>query len=140
MLDLYCGVGPISLLLAKRARFVVGADDHGAAIAAAPENARQNGIGNCAFIALDAAAAVDAARRDRPIDLITVNPPRKGIQPAAMDEIIHANAPRVIYVSCDPQTLARDLKHATVDAWCIFDNTASGSAAGNALDLTARVR
>ena len=110
VLDLYCGVGPISLLLAKRARFVVGADDHGAAIASARENARQNEIANCAFAAMDAAAALDAARRDRPIDLITVNPPRKGIQPAAMDEIIHANAPRVIYVSCDPQTLARDLK------------------------------
>ncbi|HEY7163965.1 MAG TPA: 23S rRNA (uracil(1939)-C(5))-methyltransferase RlmD [Candidatus Binatia bacterium] len=113
VLDLYCGVGPIALMLAKRARFVFGADDLAAAIAAATENARSNGLVNAEFLAMDAAAAVTAAIRKRYLDLITMNPPRKGIQPPAMAAIVGANAPRLIYVSCDPLTLARDLRQLT---------------------------
>jgi 23S rRNA (uracil-5-)-methyltransferase RumA len=113
VLDLYCGVGPIALMLAKRARFVFGADDLAAAIAAATENARSNGLANTEFSAMDAAAAVTAAIRKRYLDLITMNPPRKGIQPPAMAAIVGANAPRLIYVSCDPLTLARDLRQLT---------------------------
>jgi len=110
VLDLYCGIGPISLYLATKAKLVVGIDDNVGAINVAKENARRNGYHNCRFFAGDAAeklkeTALNLAR----IDLITVNPPRKGLSPEAFATLVMVAAPKLIYVSCDPQTLARDL-------------------------------
>ncbi|HXG53042.1 MAG TPA: 23S rRNA (uracil(1939)-C(5))-methyltransferase RlmD [candidate division Zixibacteria bacterium] len=108
--DLYCGAGPIALLLAARARRVVGIDDSEPSIAAARQNARRNGISNCRFFFGDAAERLRQAASDLgAIDLITLNPPRKGVQPAALEALVAAGAPRLIYVSCDPASLARDL-------------------------------
>jgi 23S rRNA (uracil1939-C5)-methyltransferase len=110
VLDLYCGVGPISLYLASAAREVWGVDDSELSIATAKQNARRNGVGNCRFIAGDVAETLARFIQDFPqVDLLIINPPRKGVQPAAMERIESMATPRIIYVSCNPQSQARDL-------------------------------
>jgi 23S rRNA (uracil1939-C5)-methyltransferase len=109
-LDLYCGVGPISLYLAGSARLVCGVDESSAAVDAAKQNARRNGVGNCRFFGGDVAEqGMQASRMLQRTDLVVLNPPRKGVQPSAMDALVAVNAPRIIYVSCNPESLARDL-------------------------------
>ncbi len=111
VLDLYCGVGPISLNLAPGARQVWGIDDNEAGITTAKQNARRNGVGNCRFFAGDAAAMVQQLRGQLiPLDLIVANPPRKGFQAAALAAVLELRAPKLIYVSCEPTSLARDLE------------------------------
>ena len=110
VLDLYCGVGPMALMLAEQARQVWAVDESDTAIATAKQNARRNGRGNCRFIAGDVAEGAAQLRQRVPkVDLAVVNPPRKGMQPAALDALLAFNAPKLIYVSCDPRSLARDL-------------------------------
>jgi len=108
--DLYCGIGPMSLYLASRAKLVVGIDDNVGAINVSKENARRNGYHNCRFFAGDAAeklreTAINLAR----IDVIVANPPRKGLSPEAFAALEAVSVPKIIYVSCDPVTLAKDL-------------------------------
>jgi 23S rRNA (uracil-5-)-methyltransferase RumA len=110
VLDLYCGVGPISLYLAVAARQVWAVDDSELSITTAKQNARRNGRGNCRFIAGDVATTLTQLTKDVPrIDLMVLNPPRKGIKAAALESVLAAGAPRIIYVSCEPRSLARDL-------------------------------
>lgn len=110
VLDLYCGVGPISLLLAGNARLVWGIDESSLAIDAAKQNARRNGIANCRFNAGEVVEEVaEAKKRFDRIDRMILNPPRKGLQPAATDAVLALNVPRIIYVSCEPKSLSRDL-------------------------------
>lgn len=110
VLDLYCGVGPISFYLALGARQVWGIDESELAITTAKQNGRRNGRGNCRFIAGDVAATLTQLRANLPaIDLIVVNPPRKGVRADAMTALSDFAAPKLIYVSCEPQSLARDL-------------------------------
>jgi 23S rRNA (uracil1939-C5)-methyltransferase len=110
VLDLYCGVGPISLYLATLARQVWGIDDNELSINTAKQNARRNGRGNCRFITGDVVEAANQLKQNVPqIDLIVLNPPRKGVQPAAMAAVLEIAASKMIYVSCDPNSLARDL-------------------------------
>jgi len=110
VLDLYCGVGPLSLYLGAAAREVWGVDDSEAAIATAKQNARRNGLGNCRFVAGDVSEMLlQLSQRLPQIDLLLLNPPRKGVQPAAMERIEALAVPRIIYVSCNPHSQARDL-------------------------------
>ncbi len=110
VLDLYCGVGPISLYLAVAARQVWAVDDSELSITTAKQNARRNGRGNCRFIAGDVATTLTQLTKDLPrIDLMVLNPPRKGIKAAALEAVLAAGTPRIIYVSCEPRSLARDL-------------------------------
>jgi 23S rRNA (uracil-5-)-methyltransferase RumA len=110
VLDLYCGVGPISLNLAGSARLVWGIDDSAVSIDTAKQNARRNGISNCRFFQSDVAGKLAEAKKMLgEIDLVVLNPPRKGVQPAAMEATLAVNAPKLIYVSCNPNSLARDL-------------------------------
>jgi 23S rRNA (uracil1939-C5)-methyltransferase len=110
VLDLYCGVGPISLYLSGSARLVWGIDDSALSIDTAKQNARRNGISNCRFFEGDAAEKLAEAKKTLgEIDLIVLNPPRKGVQPAAMEATLAVRAPKLIYVSCNPNSLARDL-------------------------------
>jgi 23S rRNA (uracil1939-C5)-methyltransferase len=110
VLDLYCGVGPISLLMAVTAHLVCGIDENSACIDLAKQNARRNGISNCRFISGDVAQTVAEAKNTfGPIDTVVLNPPRKGVQPSAMAAILAVAAAKIIYVSCEPRTLARDL-------------------------------
>lgn len=111
VVDLYCGIGTITLCLAKRAKRVIGAEIVLAAIRDAEENAARNHIENAEFFCGDAAEA--AARLEaeglRP-DVITVDPPRKGLAPEVIGSIAAMGPARVVYVSCDPATLGRDVK------------------------------
>ncbi len=110
VLDLYCGVGPISLNLARGAHQVWGVDDNEAGIVTAKQNARRNGIGNCRFFARDAAVKISELRGQlATLDLVVVNPPRKGLQAAALAAVVELSAAKLIYVSCEPNSLARDL-------------------------------
>lgn len=114
VLDLYSGVGPISLYLAPLARQVWAVDDNELSITTAKQNARRNGRGNCRFIAGEVVAILSQWKQSLPgIDLIALNPPRKGVQAQAMTELLEIGAPRLIYVSCDPKSLARDLNKFT---------------------------
>jgi len=109
-LDLYCGIGPIALYLASRAKLVVGIDDNESAINVAKENARRNGYHNTRFFAGDAAEKLkEVTGTLARIDLVVVNPPRKGLSPEAFAALAAVKAPKLLYVSCDPLTLARDL-------------------------------
>ena len=110
VLDLYCGVGPIALYLATAARQIWAVDDSEVSINTAKQNARRNGIANCRFFVGDVAAkAVEAGQLLGRIDLVVVNPPRKGIGAAAMEALLDLDVHRIIYVSCEPHSLARDL-------------------------------
>ena len=110
-LDLYCGIGTITLSLAKKMNKVIGVEVVPQAIEDAKENAELNGMDNAEFICADAseAAKMLADRGEMP-DVIVVDPPRKGLTPEGISEIKRMNPKTVVYVSCDPATLARDLK------------------------------
>lgn len=111
VLDLYCGTGTITLCLARRAKRAIGAEIVPPAIADARENAARNGIENAEFFCGDAAdiAAKLEGEGLRP-DVITVDPPRKGLSPEVIASIAAMGPERVVYVSCDPATLGRDVK------------------------------
>ncbi len=112
LLDLYCGTGTIGLYAAHKCAKVIGAEIVEAAIEDAKENARRNGIENAEFICADASdAARHFADSGMTPDVIIVDPPRKGLAPDVIDSIAQMAPARVVYVSCDPATLARDLKH-----------------------------
>lgn len=111
VLDLYCGTGTITLCLARQARRAIGAEIVAPAIRDAEENAVRNGVENAEFFCGDAADI--AARLEteglRP-DVITVDPPRKGLAPEVIASMAGMSPRRVVYVSCDPATLGRDIK------------------------------
>ena len=111
VLDLYCGTGTITLCLAAKAGRVIGAEIVPPAIRDAEENARRNGVQNAEFFCGDAAdiAAKLEGEGLRP-DIITVDPPRKGLSPEVIASIARMEPARVVYVSCDPATLGRDVK------------------------------
>ena len=111
VVDLYCGTGAIGLLAASRAKEVTGVEAVQAAVEDAEKTAEENGIGNARFLCADAAeaAARFAAEGMKP-DVLFVDPPRKGLTPEVIGSIAVMGPSRVVYVSCDPATLARDLK------------------------------
>ena len=106
--DLYCGTGTIAQIMSNGSKKVVGIEIVEEAVNAAKDNAVLNGIENCEFIAGDVLKKVDELS-DKP-DLIIVDPPRDGINPKAVMKIIGFGADEIIYVSCKPTSLARDLK------------------------------
>ena len=108
--DLYAGVGAISFYLAGHARLVYGIEESPRAVLDAKENIRLNGFHNVRFLAGAAGPALrDLAPRLQRVDLLTLNPPRKGADEQAREAIVACRPRRVVYVSCDPDTLARDL-------------------------------
>ena len=108
--DLYCGAGTISLRMAKDAGRVIGAEIVPEAVENAGENARRNGIENAEFLCGDAgeAAKALAARGLRP-RIVVVDPPRKGMSEDAVKAVATMEPERIVYVSCGPETLARDI-------------------------------
>ena len=111
LFDLYCGTGTIGLSMAHRAAQIIGVEVVPAAVEDARRNAEVNGITNARFICADAAdAAAQLAREGVRPDVIVLDPPRKGCDPALVDTVVEMAPARVVYVSCDPATLARDLK------------------------------
>lgn len=111
--DLYCGIGTISLFLAQKAKQVYGVEIVPQAIEDAKKNAELNHIANAQFYVGAAEEVLPRAYREDKIyaDVIVVDPPRKGCDQSLLDTIITMAPKRVVYVSCDPATLARDLKY-----------------------------
>jgi 23S rRNA (uracil1939-C5)-methyltransferase len=109
VLDVYCGIGGISLFLAEQAREVVGIEFVEAAVADATENAALNGARNCSFEAGDAVHLIDEIGAEGGADLVVLNPPRKGCDERVLKSVAAIGPERIIYVSCSPETLARDL-------------------------------
>lgn len=111
VMDIYCGIGTISLLAAKRAKRVVGVEIVQKAIEDAIENAIRNGVGNAAFYADSAENIVPKliSGGECP-EVVIMDPPRKGSDTATLNAILEANPKRIVYVSCNPATLARDAK------------------------------
>ena len=111
--DLYCGIGTISLFLAQKAKMVRGVEIIPAAIENAKENARLNGFDNTEFFVGKAEEVLPEqfARTGERADVIVVDPPRKGCDETLLSTIIKMQPDRVVYVSCDSATLARDLKY-----------------------------
>ena len=111
VLDLYCGTGTITLCLARRARQAIGVEVVDAAIEDGKKNAGRNGIENARFFCADAGqAALRLAAEGVAPDVIVVDPPRKGLSADVIEAIAAMSPERVVYVSCDPATLARDVK------------------------------
>ena len=110
VLDLYCGTGTITLCLARAAGQVIGVEVVSQAIADAEANARRNGIENARFFCADAGMAAKrlASEGIRP-EVITVDPPRKGLSADVVAAVAEMSPDRVVYISCDPATLARDV-------------------------------
>ena len=111
--DLYCGIGTISLFLAQKAKMVRGVEIIPTAIENAKENARLNGFANTEFFVGKAEEVLPEqfARTGERADVIVVDPPRKGCDETLLSTIIKMQPDRVVYVSCDSATLARDLKY-----------------------------
>lgn len=111
--DLYCGIGTISLFLAQKAKFVRGVEIIPAAIENANDNARLNGIENVEFFVGKAEEVLPAEYKKNGIyaDVIVVDPPRKGCEESLLATMIEMQPKRIVYVSCDSATLARDLKY-----------------------------
>lgn len=111
--DLYCGIGTISLFLAQKAKKVYGVEIVPQAIDDARENARQNGIENAEFFVGKAEEVLPEQYEKNRIyaDVIVVDPPRKGCDEKCLETIVKMGPKRVVYVSCDSATLARDLKY-----------------------------
>lgn len=111
--DLYCGIGTISLFLAQKAKFVRGVEIIPAAIENANDNARLNSIENVEFFVGKAEEVLPAEYKKNGIyaDVIVVDPPRKGCEESLLATMIEMQPKRIVYVSCDSATLARDLKY-----------------------------
>ena len=106
--DLYSGTGTIAQLMAPVAKKVIGVEIVEEAVEAARKNAGLNGLHNCEFVAGDVLKVLDEIE-EKP-DIIILDPPRDGIHPKALDKIIHYGVEHILYISCKPTSLARDLE------------------------------
>jgi 23S rRNA (uracil1939-C5)-methyltransferase len=110
VLDLYSGTGTISILASRLAREVRGVESHPDSVRNAERNAALNGARNCFFIRADARKALAAMAGDRrPPSIVMVNPPRAGLNTSVVNHMLRLRPRRLVYVSCNPTTLARDL-------------------------------
>ncbi|MFI5334813.1 MAG: 23S rRNA (uracil(1939)-C(5))-methyltransferase RlmD, partial [Chlamydiales bacterium] len=107
VLDAYCGVGTLSLILAKHAKEVIGIESSQSAIGDANENAATNQIFNAQFIC---GLAEEKIRKLEEVDVAVLNPPRGGCEASFLEALAQLKPKRILYVSCDPATLARDLQ------------------------------
>ena len=116
MYDLYCGIGTIGLLLAPNALTVWGIDVSEESIACALENADLNGIGNAAYFAGNVGQVLqELHERAGDPDVVVVDPPRAGLAGRALKRLGEIGAPRIVYVSCNPTTLAGDVKRLSTE-------------------------
>jgi 23S rRNA (uracil1939-C5)-methyltransferase len=114
--DLYCGTGTIGLVMARMAMTVWGVEASEESVACAIENAELNGIGNAAFFAGEVGRSLEELReRSGPPDVVVVDPPRAGLSGKALRQVARLEAPRIVYVSCNPTTLAGNVKELTAE-------------------------
>lgn len=106
--DLFCGTGTISLFLSRWCQKVIGIEINKDAIKDATENMYLNNIQNCTFLAGDVSKIIKSQKEKA--DIIVVDPPRAGLDNITIENIFRLNPEKIVYVSCDPVTLARDLK------------------------------
>jgi 23S rRNA (uracil1939-C5)-methyltransferase len=130
LVEAYCGIGAMSLMAHEKAKHIYGIEAVEDAVNNAKMNAKNNGIENAEFICADAAAGLDQIAAETKIDVILADPPRSGMDEAMIASILKARPKKIIYVSCNPATLARnlkDLKHkyhvATVIPYDLFPHT-----------------
>jgi 23S rRNA (uracil1939-C5)-methyltransferase len=111
VLDLYSGTGTFTLPIALRAREAIGVESSEAAVRDAERNAARNGIANVRFVREEAVEALRDHFGEEPsaVDAVLVDPPRAGLHPGVVSRLIQMGAPRLVYVSCNPATLGRDL-------------------------------
>jgi len=110
VMDLYSGTGAISLLLARRSRWVYGIEVSSAAVADAVRNAQANGIENCTFVAGEVRHVLPALMQEGVrASVVVADPPRAGFHPKALAALATLAPARIVYVSCNPSTLARDV-------------------------------
>jgi tRNA/tmRNA/rRNA uracil-C5-methylase (TrmA/RlmC/RlmD family) len=106
--DLYSGTGTIAQMIAPVSDKVIGVEIVEEAVEAAKENAKLNGLDNCEFIAGDVLKVIDEIE-EKP-DMLILDPPRDGINPKALNKIIDFDVDKMVYISCKPTSLARDLE------------------------------
>jgi 23S rRNA (uracil1939-C5)-methyltransferase len=126
VLDLYCGTGTLTLLFARHARAVTGVESVADSITGARRNAGRNGIGNATFVEGEARRVLrEWARGERPAPLppsvVVVDPPRAGLHPRVVARIAELGPRRIVYVSCNPATLARDLRDFAGYGWSLAE-------------------
>ena len=120
LLDLYCGTGTIGLTMAHRVKKLIGVEIVAPAVEDARRNAQANGIENATFLCSDAAkAAARLERQGEHPDVVIVDPPRKGCDPALLETMAQMAPSRIVYVSCDPATLARDCQRLTALGYAV---------------------
>jgi 23S rRNA (uracil1939-C5)-methyltransferase len=107
VVDAYSGIGTLALPLAKAAGSVIGVERWQDSVYAARQNAQRNRINNCSFV--ESSVESWLPRQKQPIALLCLDPPRKGCEPEVLQALIKRPMPRLIYVSCNPATLARDV-------------------------------
>ena len=123
LLDLYCGIGSIGLSMAKHAGRLIGIETVASAVACAGENAAQNGITHAAFYCGDASDTqallkdAKAAEGDFVPDVVVLDPPRKGCTERLLADLGKMGAKKIVYISCNPETLARDAKFLLSGGW-----------------------
>ncbi len=112
LLDLYCGAGTVGLSMADKVKKLIGVEIIPQAIENAKENAKANGVSNAEFICGDAGKiATKLALKNEKPDVIVIDPPRKGCDTTTLDAILKMSPDRVVYISCNPATAARDCKY-----------------------------
>ena len=112
VLDAYCGIGTIGMVAAKHAKEVIGVELNAAAVRDAVTNAKRNQMKHIVFYNQDAGEfMVQLAEKGEHVDVVFMDPPRAGSTEVFMDSVAKLSPDRVVYVSCDPTTLARDLKY-----------------------------
>ncbi|MGN0194700.1 MAG: 23S rRNA (uracil(1939)-C(5))-methyltransferase RlmD [Pseudoramibacter sp.] len=122
--DLYCGTGTIGITMAKDAKRVLGVEIVPEAVADARRNAEVNGIDNITFICGKAEAVMpEEIKKGRRADVAVVDPPRKGCAKTLLDSLIASQVPKIVYVSCDPATLARDAGILTQAGYTLIEAT-----------------
>lgn len=122
LLDLYCGTGTIGLTMADRCSKLYGVEIVPEAVEDAKKNAAANGLDNATFLCGDAADAAARLKADGvKADVILVDPPRKGLSEQLIQTIADFDPKRIVYISCDPATLARDCARFAERGWCIAD-------------------
>lgn len=120
VIDAYCGVGTIGIIAAARAKKVIAAEVNGDAVKNAAENVRLNGIKNVEVIRADAGEFMSAlAREKEKIDVVFTDPPRAGCSREFLASLVKLSPAKVVYVSCNPETLARDLQFLTKNGYVV---------------------
>lgn len=118
VLDAYCGTGTIGLIASDKAGKVIGVELNGDAVKDARENAKRNKVANIQFYQNDAGKfLVEMAEQNAKVDVVLMDPPRSGSDEAFLSSVVRMKPKKVVYISCNPETLARDLKYLTKNGY-----------------------